>query len=106
MHHAGLESRLGECTFHRQVVVARSFHDDNRVLNAMRLLGLANLLHGQHEEGGLVRERLMFDEQVSKVVSHHPLGPVFGRIDTHDRKALTAHLLDARANDAIGLLKR
>ena len=48
--------------FHRQVVVAGSFHDDNGVLNVMLLLDLANLLHGQREEGGLVRERLTFEE--------------------------------------------
>ena len=106
MDYPRIESSLGECTFHRQVVVARSFHDDNRVLNVMLLLGLANLLHGQLETGRLMLERLRFDEQVPEVIGHHPLGSVFGRINTHDRKTLTAHLLDAGTNDAIGFLER
>jgi hypothetical protein len=106
MNHASLKSRLGECTFHRQVVVTRSFHDDHRVLNVMLMLDLANLIHGQLETGCLMLERLRVDEQVPEVVGHHPLGPVLGRINTHDRKPLTAYLLDAGANDAIGFLER
>src|ERR1051326_9289258 len=106
MNYSRIESRLGECTLHRQVVVARSFHDDNRVLNTVLVLSLANLLHGQLKTEWLMLECSGFDEHVPEVVCHHPFGAVLGRVDTHDGETITTYLLDARANDAIGLLKR
>ena len=53
-----------------------------------------------------VLDRLRFDEQIPKVVRHHPLGPVLGRIDAHDRKSVTPHFLDAGPDDPVGLLER
>jgi hypothetical protein len=47
MNHTRLESRAGEGPLGRQVVVSRSFHHDDGVLNVMLLLGLADLLGSQ-----------------------------------------------------------
>ena len=71
----------------------------------MLLLGLANLLYRQLKESRLMLKRLRLDEQVSKVVGHHPLGTMLGWIDTHDSEPFTSHLPDARADDAIRLLQ-
>ena len=105
MHDTGLESGTGEGTLGRQVVVACAFHDDDGVLNVVLLLGLANLLYRQLKESRLMLKRLRLDEQVSKIVGHHPLGTMLGWIDTHDSKPFTSHLPDARADDAIRLLQ-
>ena len=43
------ESGAGKRSLGRQVVVSRPLNDDDRVLNVVLLLGLANLLHGQLE---------------------------------------------------------
>ena len=87
------------------MVVSRSFHDDDRVLDVVLLLGLANHLHGQLEEDALMLDGLGFDEQVPEVVGHHPLRAMLGRIDADDGEVLTAHLLDTGTDDAIGLLR-
>ena len=99
-----LESGTGECAFGKQVVVSGPLDHDDGVLNAVLLLRLANLLHCQLKEGGLVLDGLGFDEDVSKIVRHHPLRTMLGRIDADDAELVTAHLLDARTDHAIGLL--
>ncbi len=43
------ESSAGKRSLGRQVVVSRPLNDDDRVLNVVLLLGLANPLHGQLE---------------------------------------------------------
>ena len=104
MNHPCLESRAGEGPLGRQVVVSRSFHDDDGVLNVILLLSFANLFDRQLKESCLMLHGLGFDEQIPKVVSHHPLRAMFGRIDTDDGKPLTPYLLDAAANHAIGFV--
>ena len=99
-----LESGTGEGSFGEQVVVASALDDDDGVLNAVLLLDLANLLHGQLKEGGLVLDSLGFDEDVPKIIRHHPLGTMLGRIDADDAELVTTHLLDAGTDHAIGLL--
>ncbi len=47
---------------------------------------------------------LWFDEQIAKVVGHHPFRAMLCGIDTHDGELLTAHLLHARRDDTICLL--
>ena len=60
------------------------------VLNVVLLLGLANeLYYGKLEAGRLVRDRLWFDENVPKVISHHPLRTMFGWIDADDGESFT-----------------
>ena len=98
------KSSPGERSLGRQVVVSGSFHDDDGVLNVVLLLGFANLLHGHLEEGGLMLQRLGFDQQIAKVVGHHPLRPMLGRIDADDGELFTTHLLDPRCDDAGWLL--
>jgi hypothetical protein len=88
------------------VVVSCPLNDDDRILNVAFLLGLANPLHDQLEANRSVLQRLGFDEQVSKVISHHPFGPMLGWIDADDGEPLTAHLLDAGSDNAVGLLQR
>ena len=106
MNDACFESSLGKSPLGSQVVVSGSFHDDDHVLNVVLLLSFANLLHGQLEEGRLMLQGLRFDEHISKVVGHHPLGAMLRRIDAHDGELLAADLLDTRANDTVGLLQR
>ncbi|MCH7728035.1 MAG: hypothetical protein IH991_16395 [Planctomycetes bacterium] len=48
---------------------------------------------------------LTLDEQIPKVVGHHPFRSMLGWIDTHDRKPLTANFLDTRPDDAIWVLE-
>ena len=105
MNDACFKAGFGKRPFGSQVVVARPFHDDDRVLNVVLLLSFPNLRDGQLEVDRSVLYRLRFDEQISKVVRHHPLGPMLGRIDAHDRKSVTPHLLDAGPDDSVGLLE-
>ena len=93
-----LESGAGEGPLGRQVVVSRSFHHDDGVLNVVLLLGLADLLDGQLKERCLMLHGLGFDEQIPKVVGHHPLRTMLGWIDTDNGELLTPDFLDAVAN--------
>jgi len=104
MQDACFKSRVGEGPFRSQMVVPRSFDNHDGVLNAMLLLSLANLHHGQLEEGRLMLQCLGLDEQVSEVVGHHPFRAMFCGIDTHDGELLTAHLLHAMPDDTPHLL--
>ena len=72
----------------------------------MLLLDLVNLFHGQFEARSSVLQDLGFDEDIAKVIGHHPRGAMFGWIDADDGEMLPAHLLNTRTDDTIGLLQR
>ena len=88
------------------MVISSSLDDDDGVLDVVLFLGLANQLDGQFEAGRLVLQCSRLDEQVAKIVGHHPLRAMLGRIHTDDGEPFTAHLLDARSDDAIRVLQR
>lgn len=105
MHDACFKSCFGESPFGSQMIVSSSFHNDDRVLNVVLLLRFANPRHGQLEEDGLMLKCLAFDEQISKVVGHHPLRPMLGRIDANDGESGAADLRDPGSNDPTWLLQ-
>jgi hypothetical protein len=67
-------------------------------------LDFANLSHSLFEKGGLMLQRLSFDQQIAEVVGHHPLRPMLRRVDADDGELFTTHLLDRGCNDAGWLL--
>ncbi len=105
MHDACFKSSPGGSPFGRQLIIVGSFHDDDEILDVVLLPGLAKQFHCQLKEARLMLYRSGFNEQIPKVVGHHPLGPMLGWIDTHDGKPLTTNLLDAVSDDAIGFLQ-
>src|SRR5690348_13464692 len=106
MDDARFESCAGEGSLRRQVIIPRPFDDDQRVLDPVRLLSLADQFDGQLEVRRSVLERSGLDEQVSKVIGHHPLRAMLGWIDADDGEPLAAYFLDAGTEDAVGLLQR
>ena len=62
MNHARFKSGFGKSPFGSQMVVSRSFHDDDHVLDVVFLLSFSNLGYGQLEEGRIMLQRLLFDE--------------------------------------------
>ena len=51
-------------------------------------------------------QNLGFDEDIAKVIGHHPRGTVFGWIDADDGEMLPSYLLNPRTDDTIGFLQR
>ena len=74
------------------MVVPGSFNDDNRVLDVMFLLSLANKCEGNLEMPRLVLKRLWLDEQFPDVARHHPFRAILSRIDTNDCKPVSTDL--------------
>ena len=106
MHDTCFITSSGESPFGRQMVISRTFHDDDDVLDVVLLLGLPNEFDRRSETDSSVLYRSRVDEQIPKVVSHHPLGSVFRGIDAHDGEPLTAHFLDAGSDNPIRFLQR
>ena len=72
----------------------------------MLLLDLVNLFHGQFETRSSVLQDQRFDENIAKVIGHHPRGAMFGWIDADDGEMLPSHLLNTRTDDTIWFLQR
>nr|WP_236620991.1 hypothetical protein [Rhodopirellula sallentina] len=105
MHHACLETGTGEGTFRCEVVVPGSFNDDNRVLDLMLLLSLANEYDGSLEMSRLMFKRLRFDEQLPEVIGHHPFRAILSWIDRNDCKSVTTDLGNAIRDGTTWLLQ-
>ena len=88
------------------MIVPGPLDNDNGIQDVVFLLRLVDHLHRQLEEDALVFDGLGLDEQVSEVISHHPLRSMLGRINADDGKVLTTHFLDTRTDDSVGLLQR
>ena len=72
----------------------------------MLRLDLMNLFHGQLETRSCVLQNLGLDEDIAKVIGHHPRGAMFGWIDANDGEMLPSHLLNTRTDDTIWFLQR
>lgn len=106
IHDAGFKAGAGKGSLRWQVIVPRPLDDDYEVLNVVLLLDLVNLFDGQFEPRSYVLQNLGFDEDVAKVIGHHPRGAMFGWIDANDGEMLSSHLLNTKANDTIWFLQR
>ena len=51
-------------------------------------------------------QNLGLDEDIAKVIGHHPRGTMFCWIDANDGEMLPSHLLNTRTDDSIGFLQR
>lgn len=105
MYDAHFKTCFGECSFGNKMVIPGSFDNHDHVFDVVLLLDLTNLRHSHLEECRLMSQRLWRDKQLAKVIGHHPFGPLFGGINAHDGKSITADLGDARPDNAIGLLQ-
>ena len=106
MNDAGFKTGAGKGSLSRQVIVSSPLNDHDDVLNVVLLLGLADLLRGETKTRTAVLHRLWFDEDVSKVIGHHPGGAMFGWIDADDAEMLAPHFLNTRTDDAVWFLQR
>lgn len=89
----------------REMLVPSSFNDDNRVLDVMLLLSLANKYEASLEMPRLMLKRLWLDEQFSELIGYHPLRAVLCRIDTNDREPVSTDLGNARCDYTTWLLQ-
>jgi len=69
-------------------------------------IGAMNLFHGQFEARSSVLQNLRLDEDIAKVISHHPRGAMFGWIDANDGEMFSSDFLNTRADDTIRFLQR
>ena len=102
MDHTGFEASFDEGVFGRQVVIPSAFYHNDGIFDVVLLLSLTNLLDRHLEEWPLVLQGLRLDQHIPKVVGHHPLRAVLGRIDAHDREVLTTDLLNAGLMTLLG----
>jgi hypothetical protein len=103
---AGFKARSGKGSLRGQIVVSRPLDDDDEVLNVVLLLDFVDLFHGQFEARSSVLQDLGCDEDIAKVVGHHPRGAMFGWIDADDGEMLSSDLLNTRADNTIRFLQR
>lgn len=100
MDDARFESGAGEGSPRRQVIIPRPLDDNQCVFDAVLSLSLADQFDSQLEVLRSVLKRSGLDNQVSKVIRHHPLRAMLGWIDADDREPLAAHFLDAGTENA------
>jgi hypothetical protein len=79
--------------------------NDDGVPDVMLLLYLANLRDGSLEVARLMLERLRLDDQFARVIRHHPLGSMLGRINTDDGEWITTDFGNPRRDHAVWLLQ-
>ena len=105
VHDASFESRTRKRSFGSEVIVSGSLDNNDGVLNVVLLLSHANALDGCPEVTRLMLERLWLNEQLAKVIRHHPFGPMLCGINTDDSKPRPTDLLHTRPDDAVRFLK-
>ena len=101
---ACLKSSIGKSPLGSQVVISGAFYNDDGVLDLVLLLSCANLGRGQLEASRSMLQCLTLDQQVSKVVSHHPLGAMLRRIDANDGEPVPTDSGHTRRDDPTRLL--
>jgi hypothetical protein len=106
MNDAGFKTGPGKGSLRGQIIVSSPLDDDDEILNVVLLLDLVNLFHGQFEAGSYVLQNLGFDEDIAKIIGHHPRGAMFGWIDANDGEMLPSHLLSTSTDDTIWFLQR
>ena len=104
MDEADLEAAFDEGVLGNVMVAAGPLDGDDDVLEVMLLHGSANL--GDHglQFGAVVADDGGRDEQLAVEVGELPFGAELGAIDADDAKVFGSDLLDARVDDAAGLL--
>ena len=88
------------------MITAGAFDGYQHLGDAVLLLGLADQLHSQVEVGRLMLQRPGLDQDIPQVIGHHPLRPLLGGIDAHQRELLGTDLSDPSGQSTAGLLNR
>src|SRR5687767_458547 len=96
MDNTCFKSGVRERAFWTEMVVPCSFDDDNQILNLVLLLSLFNEGDCRLEMTSLVLKRSWRDKQLSKIIRHHPLGPMLCGINTYDGESVAADPYNSR----------